>query len=55
MSDDPSLVDTATLISSLRSDIGLAMARHLEAYNFLQQARATFSELERRWLKELDK
>jgi hypothetical protein len=48
---DPSLVDTATLLASLRRDIGQASARIHEAGNFLSEAMVTAWELERRIVK----
>jgi len=48
MSDDPSQVDTETLLISLRSDISLARAKLIEAWRFLDQAVVTAWELQGR-------
>jgi len=46
LSDDPTLVDTKTLLASLRRDIGIATARLREASAFPDQAMVTAWELE---------
>jgi hypothetical protein len=48
MSDDPTLVDTATLQASLRRDVGTANAKLREASDLLGQAMVTAWELQRR-------
>ena len=48
MSDDPSLVDTATLEASLIRDLGHAQAATREAHRWLQAANVTAWELKRR-------
>lgn len=52
MSDDPSQVATAQLYASARRDLAEGMRLTLDAYRFLQQARATIAELERRNAEE---
>lgn len=48
MSDDPSQVDTPTLVNSLIRDIDEAQSRARQAYEWLTQARVTAYELKRR-------
>jgi hypothetical protein len=48
MSDDPTLVDTATLLKSMRSDIAIARGMLVDAWRFLEAANATAWELESR-------
>lgn len=45
---DPSMVDTATLLGSLRSDLAKIDGKLWEAVGWLREARVTVAELERR-------
>lgn len=46
--DDPSLVDTATLLKSIRTSVAEASARLQEAVHLLQIAQVAAWEIERR-------
>jgi hypothetical protein len=54
VSDDPSLVDTATLLVSMRNDIAQARAKLIEAWRWLDQANVTAWELEARARSGID-
>jgi hypothetical protein len=54
MSDDPTQVDTTTLLASLAGDIHHGLQLSLEAYRYLQQARVTIHELQRRNAAQLN-
>jgi hypothetical protein len=51
MSDDPSQVDSETLLASLVRDIEQGMAAATQAHRWFMQARVTVHELKRRKYK----
>jgi hypothetical protein len=48
MTSDPSMVDTPTLFASLNRDLAMAQSELRQANAFLNEARATLFELQRR-------
>jgi hypothetical protein len=48
MSGDPSMTDTPTLFTSLNRDLAMAQSELRQANGFLDEARATLFELQRR-------
>lgn len=49
MSEDPTQVDTVTLLKSLARDVEEGQAKAMEAYRWFSQARITAHELKRRF------